>query len=474
MTRRQLAGAAALGAAGATALMLFMGTVWTTPISWPYGMQVTEGILNQQVRDNLLHLKESLAGLGGNFTNLRLSTHPDADLAATTVQLRHADNIVMNDGVGVADWNLITANVTLSGAGGLSTGAEGASLWYGIYAIRKSTDGTRNLLLHLDPQWRPNAGNLTSNGAQNFRETSSLQKVAQGIKFVTDLGLTAVVRDVLVQMDKVGTPTGYCWLTIETDNAGDPSGVSVADSQKIDVSLLSTSNQDVVFVFRNASPFTFVASTQYHIVWNSTVTVNASNYLQVRRQNTSVYADGALKTYNGSVWAAVVADAHFATVVQVDFAGPVSAHLPTGYDEYTRIGWVYNNASSNFDGFTALDRRVVPLSTQTLVSPLSSTVPSSYLVTLGGVPVLPPRPTTSNWWLFLASITGGAQRNLAINSGEGGYASAFTIRTNGQLIYSGTTVSGAEVGPVLNDSGYLMAKISGDTGGVFLGSWEWQ
>ncbi len=449
-------------------------TQFTTPVQPTVGVTMGPTFWNPQVRDNIQHLKENQSALGGFFRNVRLSSHPDVDLAAYTVQLRHADQIVMQDGVGVADWDLLSADITVSGAGGRSTGVEGTDLWYAIYAIRKSSDGTRSLLLHVDPQWRPNTANTTNNSNQNFRDTSSNQRVAQGIQFVTDAGLNGILRDVSVTMNKVGTPTGQLWLTVESDSAGSPSGVELARSQKVDVSLLSTSSQNIVFVFRSASPFSYTAGTQYHLVWNSSVTVNASNYLQIRQQNTSVYAGGQVKTYNGSAWAGATADAVFSTIVQVDFHGPVADVLPSGYDQYARIGWVYNNSASDMVKFTALNNRVIPLESLTLISPLTATVPTALGVITGGAPLLPPRPTSSNWWMYLASITGGTQRNFSINSGENGYNSTFTIRGNGQLLYAGTTVSGAEVGPILNDSGYLMAKISGDSGGIFVGSWEWQ
>jgi hypothetical protein len=40
-------------------------TTWTAPISWPTGLDVTETILNQQVRDNFLNLNERLTVVEG-------------------------------------------------------------------------------------------------------------------------------------------------------------------------------------------------------------------------------------------------------------------------------------------------------------------------------------------------------------------------------------------------------------------------
>lgn len=53
------------------------------------------------------------------------------------------------DGVVVENFNK-TADITVSGAGGLDTGAEAASTWYYIHAIAKD-DGTEHVLLSLSP-----------------------------------------------------------------------------------------------------------------------------------------------------------------------------------------------------------------------------------------------------------------------------------------------------------------------------------
>jgi hypothetical protein len=90
-------------------------------------------------------------GAAGVFRGLHLRTSPNADVAATTVTLLRADEIVSDDGYPWSVTTPLSAVISSSGAGGLDTGAEAASTWYEIYAIRKSSDGTKNLLLHKAP-----------------------------------------------------------------------------------------------------------------------------------------------------------------------------------------------------------------------------------------------------------------------------------------------------------------------------------
>ena len=49
----------------------------------------------------------------------------------------------------------LTADITASGANGLDTGSEGASRWYSIHAIRKSSDGTKAYVSLLGSEMRP-------------------------------------------------------------------------------------------------------------------------------------------------------------------------------------------------------------------------------------------------------------------------------------------------------------------------------
>jgi len=90
----------------------------------------------------------SVASVQGLFKNLQLS----AGGLAASVSVSY-DELVLGDGAGgyVVEHNVAGAiTTTVTGAGGLDTGALAASTWYSIWRIGK-TDGTRANLFSLSP-----------------------------------------------------------------------------------------------------------------------------------------------------------------------------------------------------------------------------------------------------------------------------------------------------------------------------------
>ena len=79
----------------------------------------------------------------------------------------------MDTGNRVATWDDLSAVITTAGAGGLDTGSEAASTWYEIYAIRKSSDGTKNLLLHRAKDYFLDESQTTSNNALTLNRVSA-------------------------------------------------------------------------------------------------------------------------------------------------------------------------------------------------------------------------------------------------------------------------------------------------------------
>jgi hypothetical protein len=450
-------------------LALTLGTssfaaTWTPPRTWLPNELVTASMMNTHVRDNLTVLYDSQASFTGFFRGVVLRTHVDTDLAKKSVMLLNANQITMDDGTGVSDWGSnLSCDITTVGAGGLDTGSEIAFNWYQIYAIRKSSDGTKNLLLHKATKWVLDEEQNTADSTQNFRETSSLQKIAQGFS----VDETAPIISVYVPMRKVGSPTGTVWMTLEADSAGSPSGTPLATSQKIDASLLVPSSGAagaVVFVFRN--PLTATLGTTYHMVLNSSVTTSASHYVDMSIWNANVYAKGALKTYDGAAWTAAVKDLTFQLIIQ---RIPTAVTMPSGYDQKALIGYVYNNSASDFVPFIAADRYVTPLTQQVV----GSAMPYQLPITMGITELLPPTLTKSYWWVYLEAAT--AARNIVIAPGETGYINSFNDREGGQARMLVSVVGSQVIGPVINSaSPWLLFHISGDTVTIIADSWEWQ
>jgi hypothetical protein len=437
-------------------------TQWTTPRTWVRGEIATESLLNTHVRDNLLHLKESQNTSGGSFRGVELRTHVDAALAPSRVMLLGARQIVMNDGEGIGAWPVLTADIAVSGANGLDTGVEGASKWYEIHAIRKSSDGTQALLLHEAMQWFEDEGHNTNDGFIGLRDSAVRERLSQSFEIDTASAPLVFVR---MFFRKQGTPTGSMWLTVEANAAGSPSGTALATSQTIDVSQLvaaPATQGAVVFVFR--TPATLVSGTIYHMVLYGDFAVSASNYVDVNQNSTDAYARGERKSYNGTVWSGSTTDLNFRLWVEPPATAVV---MPTGYDQRALIGYVRNDATSKLVPFLALDRLVTPLVSQNLL--LGGTVTSPSLMDV--TPYLPSVATKSWWFLYLSSATG--TRNMLVAPADTGYATNSTVRFGGAAVLSMSTIGGAAVGPVINKAPVVMTQVTGDAYTVLIDSWEW-
>lgn len=325
-------------------------------------------------------------GLRQSFRGLTLRTHPDADVAASKVWLDHADEIVMHDGESVSDWNDLVADMTASGAGGLDTGSEGASRWYEIYAIRKSSDGAKNLLLHRAKNYGLDASFTTDDTNDNLRVGAADRvKLSQGFQ-VTVAGPVSFID---VHINKTGSPVGRVWLTIESDSAGNPSGSAVATSDKLDVSVFPTTKGYFRFIFRTTAALSI--STQYHIVMQGDWTMSGSDVVAWRGAAAGGYASGSAKKYNGTSWAAAgVGDFNFKVyVTQNDSA----VTMPSGYDQRCLIGYVYNDSSSDFRQFWAVDRIAVHRA-----AVVTSNITATVVTLLDMSSVIPPVPVRGTKW----------------------------------------------------------------------------
>lgn len=335
--------------------------------------------------------------LSQTFRGLTLRTHPDADVAASKVYLDHADEIVMHDGTRVADWDDLTADLTASGPNGLDTGTEGASRWYEIHAIRKSSDGTKGLLLHRAKDYALDQSNTTTNGDVGFRDVAAHTTLAQ--RFVA--GANGQLPFVDLKWSRSGTISGRVWLTLESESAGNPSGVALATSDKLDANLIASTSHVVRHVFR--SPYTLVSGTAYYIVARGDFAIGVNSLLW-RSNSTSVYASGFLT--QGDAGGAYTAagggtyDGYFVVYVTQNYT---AVTMPSGYDQRAHVGWVYNNSSSDFNKFSACDRHVTTYPASAVVTTGSATI--STLLDLSSM--APPVPVTLEG-LLVAQTTAGS------------------------------------------------------------------
>jgi hypothetical protein len=379
---------------------------------------------------------------------LQLRTSPDNYLSTTTVTIIHADEIQLDNGLKASDWNSVSAIISSSGAGGLDTGSEAASAWYEIYAIYNSTSATKNLLLHRAKNFTLDQQNTTStSGDTLLRANGTEQKVAQSFL----VGTAGKLEFIDVKLFTGGSPTGNFWYTVEADSAGSPSGVPLATSDKMRVSLVSATAQFIRVVFR--SPATLSAATTYWLVQQADYTPSDSDQLRWSCDATaSQYANGTAASFNGSVWDVTAPNAGgcydevFKTyVTQNDSA----VTMPSGYSGKTKIGYVYNNYASNFEPFLAQDRAVSLLGLES--SMRVGDVTTANLTTLIDISTTTPPVPVVVW-------VGGASNNsnniLSASPTPGGFgtdAGSTQTSEGAMLVRPGTTqLFGplAELGPV--------------------------
>lgn len=295
---------------------------------------------------------EALGVATQSFRGLSLRVHPDNSLRNSQVMLVRADAIVMSDGAEATDWDRLTADITASGAAGLDTGSEQSSTWYEIYAIRKSSDGTKNVLLHRSRDYFLDEDAFAGEDGQHLlRDAAARTKLGQGFKVDT----TGKCEFIDVKLVRIGSPVGNYWYTIESDSGGVPSGTVLATSDKYDAARLPTSALTVRMPFRN--PATLTAATQVHLVLQADFSISGTNHIAWRADTTAAtYANGAKAAYDGTTWTTDTDDdmTFKAYITRND----ISVTMPSGYDQRCLIGYVCNDASGNFKPFTQYEREI--------------------------------------------------------------------------------------------------------------------
>lgn len=145
---------------------------------------------------------------------------------------------------------------------------------------------------------------LDTGGEEHLRSSASLNvKMAQSF----DPKTTGYFEQVIFSALKNNSPTGNMWVTIETDSGGAPSGVAVATSEYVDVSILSTSVNYPEIAFRFLTPPQLTAGTTYWIVIQGDYTVSSTVGIRFQRSSGGAgnYTDGGAYTYNGTSWSAI-------------------------------------------------------------------------------------------------------------------------------------------------------------------------
>jgi hypothetical protein len=422
------------------------------------------------------------AQLRQTFNGLHLRTHRDNDVRKTTVALHSLRSVVMSDGTGYSDVVIpgttapLTALITGSGAAGLDTGSEQASTWYSIRLIGKSSTkavSDLRLIFHRERNLFTDSGQsftTAPNAARSLRllTSTATDKLAQGFQS-TAASSQGKIDYVDVVLVRTGSPTGNVWFTIETDNAGSPSGTVQATSDKRDVMLFSTGTEQTIRFFFS-SPFTPTQSTQYHLVLQGDYAKSDTVFIGWRGVAAGGYANGVAKEYNGAAWsnASGVGDFYFKVYTRLN---DTSITYPSGYDQECVLGYVRNDSGSDFEAFDQHEHYVKVLTNKNSNAGSGVFTRPDLVDATTFVPDLPTilghfhvRDTTAATSIRIASIPEGS-------SPDSTGTAAYTVGAG----Y--TTTQGAEGGatytPVVIYTQALYMAGSGTTSFMHMTGWEW-
>lgn len=436
--------------------------VWVNPVkTWAFNDELTEALMNQEFRDRFLVLFQNQAALGGRlFSGVRLSTAHDFDIAHKTVLLSGADFIAFDDGSAVSGLTSRTVDITAAGAGGLDTGAEQASTFYEIYAIYNPSSGITSLMLHraknyfLDEQYDADDATILIRNVTNTRTA-----LGQGFQ----VSNTGYVDFVDVELIKNGSPSGVMQAEIHSDAAGLPSGTVLATSDKLNAADGNTSSQFIRFIFR--TPVSLTAATQYHLVLTGSWTPSDSVYIAWRCDTSAAsYANGTRTQLESGTWNNTGTTAHdFSFKIYVR-QNDAAVTMPSGYTGKCLIGYVYNDGSSNFDAFQAIDKRITPLENQ-----------FPWVTTAAAVPTLcdlsafvPPVPVTI--WLVPDPLAAGIVWSTPLPGGFYSNVASGLWRDHGAV---GVSVGQYRVVSINTEAQAFYVVDDNGTANIQLDSWEW-
>lgn len=394
------------------------------------------------------------------FRGLQLRTGPDSDVAVTTVTLVKADEIIPDTGTSWSVTTPLTAAITASGAGGLDTGTEQASTWYEIYAIRKSSDATKSLLLHQAKNYLLDQSQTTDNNGQVLRQADgSTDELAQ--TFVPSV--TGLVEFIDIKTVNGSGATGNVYLKIYATSAGAPTGAALATSDKIAVTTIATSAQAIRFIFR--TPVTLTSGVTYAYSLVADYTRSDTVALSVRENTAGGYASGSQYKYNGSAWSAMAAGARDFWFKVYITQNDTSVTLPSGYDQKCKIGYVYNDGSSNFKPFSARDRYVSMQ--RTAFSTTTSTIP---LLTDASA-FIPPGTIS----ILMGAKANGVPSEVAISGVPNGYSSSVGDVASRRLwgLVGSASYEGAVAVPIVTECQGIYQSIDTNTLTASVWGFEW-
>lgn len=439
----------------------------------PVGADGTVVVARAGASAGVEYAKQSISQI---FHGLHLRTNPDNSLRKSQVAMLALKSACMSDGTRYDDIVVpgtdapLIADITASGAAGLDTGTEAASVWYSVRLVGKSSTKAKSdlrLVLHREKDY------LKDQFFEPADDVSRLLRIATGT--ATDLlaqgfqtANTGKVEFADVKLTFNNSPTGNMWLEIRSDNAGSPSTTVLATSDKLDVApfVAGGAANTLRFVFR--TPATLNSATQYHLVLNADYTRSDTVAIGWRGLVAGGYANGAAKEFNGTTWANAsgVGDFYFRVFVT---RNDNAITFPAGYDQECKLGFVYNSSGSDFVPFSAHDRKVRYMANNKVFPSAVSSVPSINVVSA----FIPPVPVLATFDVLNNTANLG---NTGIAGTPEGYQMISGAGTAGgaTLVTAQPASTQFQLQPAFLELQSLYIITSGATNfDVYLGSFEW-
>lgn len=256
--------------------------------------------------------------------------------------------------------------------------------------------------------WQPKGGILgyapVQVGAQKIGEVAANQRLAQSFK----VEMTQDVSFIKLKLRKEGSPTDALTISIQSDNAGLPSGTTLA-SATLGASAISAEGFEWYEVSFSVLP-RLTAGVTYWLVARRDGLLNPSAYYLAGVDESAGYADGVLRIYNSSngQWTArtPVADAlfRFGLIISSD----------------ALIQQLYDVVGQGFSGLQ-MDSQPIWTLAPYLRDPMDGLSAFKRLMRLGGDELAPLLATVSPF------------RSLRVSSQPGADTPAFQINEAGDL-----------------------------------------
>lgn len=181
---------------------------------------------------------------------------------------------------------------------------------------------------------------LTSNADRDLNATTQ-QEVSQPL--VISSGTKMLVKDAIVALTKTGSPTGNLYVSICSDNSGDPNTI-LAETNAIPISGLVTGNNTIDL------PDTYLAAGTYHIKFRTDATykgIYSVGVTSIALQANSAGSVPYARIYNGTVWSVSATDNLVYTVRGITIDLRVRVTSSAGSKKLSGYGILYDKSVGN-------------------------------------------------------------------------------------------------------------------------------